>query len=390
MHRPPFVLGQGFSARRGVWLLMILMGLPLLLSPVSAGAEAFPSTAAEQPASMPWWDAYPRITESSNLNEVTSHNSSVAFDGSANDPYYLDICPSSAWNSKNCKGRWTMGLRNAKKEVLERLESKTLDARFEEIVQQGLGCSPFEAQAVIEAVKEVYFPFFNEASPQAPPGKVTLLALGAEEPAGKSIKQCQKVTVCLTLHRGAEDDRLLLGQGPQGFRRARIAELCQEALSQGGLLTREDLALRIFFVDVRTISRDLAFLRQSQPEQPIPLRGTVQDIGPVLTHRTRIVRLALEGKTTTQICAIMHHSPAAVANYLATFTRCAQLAERQMQAGQIAFLLRRGRGLIEQYLALLEECRGERNMQYHLEELLRLGQGGEKKTSRQGGRSHGR
>ena len=69
--------------------------------------------------------------------------------------------------------------------------------------------------------------------------------------------------------------------------------------------------------------------------------------GPVLTHRTQIVRLALQGKTTTQICQIMHHSPEAVANYLSTFTRCAQLADKKMQVGQIAFLLRRGPSLIK-------------------------------------------
>lgn len=283
-----------------------------------------------------------------------------------------------------------MGMRNAKKEVANRLESKTLDAQFLGVIREGLNCSLFESKAVLEAVKEVYFPFFNEASPQAPPGKVTLMAVSAEEPAGKAIKDCQKRAVCLTLHRGGEDDRLLIDQGARGFRRARIADLCQEALSQGALLTREDLALRIFFVDLRTISRDLVFLRRTQPDLPLPLRGMVRDIGPVLTHRVRIVRLALEGKTTSQICDATRHSPAAVSNYVATFARCAQLIEQGMQAGQIAFLLRRGLGLVEQYLALLGECRSDRTMQYHLEELLRLGRSGEKKTVRRKGGGHGR
>jgi hypothetical protein len=118
------------------------------------------------------------------------------------------------------------------------------------------------------------------------------------------------------------------------------------------------------------------------------MRSTLHDLGPVLTHRTEIVRLALEGKTTSQICQIMHHSPQAVGNYLSTFERCAVLADQGMQVGQIAFLLRRGKGLIEKYLELLEQCKTDRNMQYHLNELLRLGQAGEKKTAR-GGRSHG-
>ena len=54
-----------------------------------------------------------------------------------------------------------MGVRNKKREVLERLDSKTLDAKFVHEVQHGLNCSPFEAEAVLEVVKEVYFPFLD-------------------------------------------------------------------------------------------------------------------------------------------------------------------------------------------------------------------------------------
>ena len=282
-----------------------------------------------------------------------------------------------------------MSLRNPKKESLERLKSKTLSARFVHEIEHGLNCSPFEAEAVLGVVQEVYFPFFDELSGQGLPGKVTLIAVDAEEPAGKPVTGCQKQSVCLTVHRGPEDDRILHEQGPTGFRLARLADLCQEALSQGGLLTREDLAYRIFFVSPRTISRDLEVLRKKEPGRLIPLRSTVHDIGPVLTHRTEIVRLALEGKTTTQICNILRHSPGAVANYLSTFTRCVQLAQKGMQVGQIAFLLRRGKGLVQKYLELLDGCRTDKNMGYHLAELLRLGNGeaGEKKGGR--GRSDG-
>jgi len=217
---------------------------------------------------------------------------------------------------------------------------------------------------------------------------LTLMAVSAEEPAGKPVADCQKQTVCLTLHRGPPDDRLFYEQGPAAFRQARIPELCQEALSQGGLLTCEDLAFRVFFVSPRTITRDLTALREANRGVLIPLRSTVHDIGPVLTHRTEIVRLALEGKTTSQICRILRHSPQAVGNYLATFARCVQLAGRGMQAGQIAFLLRRGRGLIQKYLDLLAQCESDRNMAYHLEELMRLGMCGGGKKSPRRRRSH--
>ena len=116
----------------------------------------------------------------------------------------------------------------------------------------------------------------------------------------------------------------------------------------------------------------------------IPLRSTVHDIGPVLTHRTKIVSLALEGKTMTQICQIMKHSPQAVNNYLSTFARCVHLKYKDMQVGQIAFFLRRGKALVQKYLDIITECESDKNMAYHLEELLRLG------TCSNGGKKSGR
>ena len=279
-----------------------------------------------------------------------------------------------------------MGIRNAQREELLRLEAKTLDARFLTEIRDGLNCSPFEAEAVLEVVREVYFAFLDEASSQAPPGRLTLVVVEADEPAGKPVASCRKVHVCLTVHRGVEDDQILQQQGPAALRQARILELCQDALSQGGLLTAEDLAYRIFFVTPRTISRDLKVLRDALPGLMIPMRSTVHDLGPVLTHRTEIVRLSLQGKTTSEICTILHHSPRAVANYLSTFVRCVQLHRKGLQVGQIAFLLRRGPKLVERYLELLAECEKDRNYAYHLDELMRLGAvGGEKN----GGRCHG-
>lgn len=282
-----------------------------------------------------------------------------------------------------------MGVRQREKEVLARLDCKSLDAQFVAEIQEGLDCPPFAAEAVLGVVREIYAPYFDTPAAELPPGKMTLVVVHAEEPAGKRLADCRKQTVCLSVHRGAPDDALLRREGPAAFRRARIADLCQEALSQGGLLTREDLAYRVFFVSPRTMTRDLQVLRQTEAGLRIPLRGTVHDIGPVLSHRTEIVDLALEGHTTTQICQRLRHSAEAVANYLSTFTRCVQLHRRGMEAGQIAFVLRHGRSLIDSYLKLLTESEADANRQYHLAELLRLGncRGGKKAGG--GGRSDG-
>lgn len=267
-----------------------------------------------------------------------------------------------------------MSVPNTKLNELRRLEFKSLSGRFLSEIEHGLNCSPFESRAILQVVEETYFPFLNDFSQDSTdsllPGKISLVVVQADEPAGKPLAQCEKTCITLQLHRGTEDDKLLVHESPAAFRLARIPDLCQQALAQGGVLTREDLAHRIFFVSPRTISRDLAQMREKQPDVLLPIRSNKHDIGPVLTHRVRIVELALEGKTFSQIRDIIHHSPEAIANYLGTFTRCAQLHQHGMETGQIAFLLRRGRRLIEQYIELIDKTVTDKNLRYHFDELL--------------------
>lgn len=188
-----------------------------------------------------------------------------------------------------------MGVRHPEQERLLRLEAKSLDGELREVLTSGLACSPFEAEAVLDAVKQVYAPLWGQGKGPGRPGEISLVAVSAEEPAGKPLAACEKRTISLQVHRGAEDDRLLEEFGPRGFRRARLPELCQQALSQGALLTREDLAFRVFFVGLRTISRDLAWLR-SHDERPLALRSTVQDIGPVFEPSGRSRAAGFGGK----------------------------------------------------------------------------------------------
>ncbi len=279
-----------------------------------------------------------------------------------------------------------MAILNAKVELLSRLSDKTLESQFLAIITEGLNCSAFEGRAVLAAVEEVYGPYLGSQGAKAPPGCISLLAVDADEPAGKPLSLCLKVPVLLQLHRGPQDDRLLREQGAPAFRRARLPDLLQEALAQGGLLTREDLAFRVFFCGTRTISRDLAALRRTGPPPPLPLRGTIHDIGPVLSHRTEIVRMALAGKTMSEISMTMRHSPPAVANYLSTFTRVARLSREGIGREQIAYLLSRGPTLVGKYLELAAECAANPVWLQNLEQMLRAGESGGKIGSfRKGG-----
>ena len=85
-----------------------------------------------------------------------------------------------------------MGRRNKGTQRLQRLEAKTLDAKFLAEAQDGLNCSPFEARAVLQVVREVYLPFLDPAGGTAPPGRITLVAVDADEPAGgRFIPSCR-------------------------------------------------------------------------------------------------------------------------------------------------------------------------------------------------------
>jgi hypothetical protein len=52
-------------------------------------------------------------------------------------------------------------IRQAAREQLDRLTVKTLDQVFIARAKEGLGCSLFEAQALTDLIKEVYFPWMS-------------------------------------------------------------------------------------------------------------------------------------------------------------------------------------------------------------------------------------
>jgi len=76
------------------------------------------------------------------------------------------------------------------------LNVKTLDQVFITRVKEGLGCSMFEAQALTELVKEVYFPWLSQ--PEAiQAGQLATTAVLADEPGHKPLSKCKMVSVVL-------------------------------------------------------------------------------------------------------------------------------------------------------------------------------------------------
>ena len=164
----------------------------------------------------------------------------------------------------------------------ERLAAKQLDQMFKQRMMAGLNCSPFEAEAILQNVHETYSTYF-QCAPGLQPGHVSLQVVSIEAPPGPRLRQCTQLLVTLTLEDTAADLPVRKEGGVTALRRHRLVRVCHEAFQQGGLLTLEDLACRLFNCGQRTSCRDLQALRQHRICPP--LRSTIKDIGRTLSHR---------------------------------------------------------------------------------------------------------
>ena len=247
-------------------------------------------------------------------------------------------------------------IRQPEREQLKRLTAKTLDQVFVMRAREGLSCSRFEAEALTELVKEVYFPWL--AQPQAvQAGQLAMTVVSTDEPGHKPLSKCKMVPVVLTLYAGKKDHEYRLAQeGAQGtvaLRRRQIMRMAQEALDQGALLTAEDFAFRIFNCGLRTISRDLKAL--SEERIVVPLRSQQKDAGRAVTHRVQAIELYLKRCTFTQIRQRIHHSLSSIANYVVTFAVVVAHTRDEHSVDEIAFLMQISPTLVRAYQELYEQ-----------------------------------
>jgi hypothetical protein len=249
-----------------------------------------------------------------------------------------------------------------------RLDAKSLDNLFRRQIEQGANCSPFVSAAILQTVKDVFPVSPEDTDNPLGLGQIKLLVVAAQEPAGKAMEQCQKVTVLLTLDAALDDYQTRQAFGVEGLRRARILRMTAEARDQGGLLSYEDLAYRLLNCGVRTIVRDVRALRKRDIE--VPSRGQQQDIGPGQTHRVQAVRLYLQGLEANEIARRLYHTLASIENYLTTFARVAFLVNKGYGDEEIAFVIRRSRILVAAYRKLYDEFQGKRAARQRLGEIL--------------------
>jgi hypothetical protein len=240
-------------------------------------------------------------------------------------------------------------INNSSLQKWERLALKQLNQQFVNEIVQGLQCSPFEANAILDTVYKVYASYF-ETTGNLKPGQILFQVISIDTSSNTHLKDSKQTTVTLTLDAGEEDLKIREKEGVVGLRRHRIHRVSHETFQQGGLLTVEDLANRLFNCGERTICRDLQYFRNN--DIILPLRSTIKDMGRAISHRCIIVKEWLGGKEYTEISSNTHHSVPAIKNYISKFKRVVSLAEEGFDTHTIAFLVKLSATVVEEYYKL--------------------------------------
>jgi hypothetical protein len=251
-----------------------------------------------------------------------------------------------------------------------RLAHKQLDQQFIHEIIHGMDCSSFEASAILDTVYRVYRPYF-ETSGTLKPGQILFQVISVETSANTPLAEGKQVTVTLTLDAGPEDLEVRQNQGVPALRRHRMQRICIEAFQQGGLLTLEDLANRLFNCGQRTLSRDLETFRQQGIV--LPLRSTIKDMGRSITHRSLIVQQWLKGLEYSEIARNTHHGIPSVQNYVSKFKRIVALAEEGYDINTIAFLVKLSTSLVQTYYKLYGKNKIISHRRKELESFLKKG-----------------
>ena len=125
--------------------------------------------------------------------------------------------------------------------------------------------------------------------------------------------------------------------------------LCEEAYTQGALLTHEDLAC-LLCSSLATIKRDTHVLRKQGFH--VPTRGQIKDIGKGVSHKTQIVQDYLTSYTLSEIERRRHHSIHSIQRYCQDFVRIIRLHEKDFTVTDIQQATRLSPRLIQEYLTL--------------------------------------
>ncbi len=282
-----------------------------------------------------------------------------------------------------------MGLQNSSsyENQTRRQAIKTISQQMKQLAVAGTGISPWEAEILVQSIEDVYFS--NTELRDLKHGQTKYNCVSASEGAGKPLKDCQMVTVVLTLLDNSDEDELIAAENKQRqnfIRRRKVTRIADEAKDQGGLLSQEDIAT-ILGRDVKTIQRDVKALKELGII--VPTRGQQKDIGPGVTHRELVIRHWVDGKEPVEVARQTKHSIAAVESYIEKFKIVVYLrADKNFSNHEISVVAGMSARGVKAFLKIYDEKKSHPLFNHRLDEITLRGaqyydETGEKKDSSQ-------
>jgi hypothetical protein len=229
-----------------------------------------------------------------------------------------------------------------------RLQSKSVKQSIIASIARDFNLTPILAEAYFSQISDY---FLQHAELELGAGQCHYLAVDENEPAGKPIALCKKVSVKLTLHNPEEDLPVYKKAGLHGLRQHKIVRVTNEAIDQGGLLSYEDIAF-ILTCSVVTIKRDMSSMRKRGII--LPSRGWRHEMGRGQTHKTQILELYLSGHQFSEIERRTKHSETAIKRYLQDFARVVLLHQKGFSLDQVRISTGFSHRLIGEYLKLFK------------------------------------
>ncbi len=253
-------------------------------------------------------------------------------------------------------------------DVINRLQSKTGQQRFIQMLEQEFQFAPRIAQVILEEAQTCLF-----GQPERLGSGQTRAILAKRNAGhGRALRETETTEVTWAIDAGVEDRQVWQQHGAKALRQVRVQRLLLEAVEQEAAATQEDLA-QALNTCVRTIKRDFEELQAKGIY--LPSRGNLHGIGRGQTHKAQIIECWLRGETYDQIGLHTHHALVSIQRYIRTFVRVIELHQQGFSKNQIAMLLQIGVALVQEYLAVYQnndspDCRVRLQ-----EQLERLGRG---------------
>lgn len=222
--------------------------------------------------------------------------------------------------------------------------------------EYGYERGPVVANAIVDDIVSLLDEIYSD---RLPPRHINWPAVPVHNgPTGKSPDIQQLVPVRLQMVTDQEvallNDQKLLGQqaAKRTFNQHRFARWCQEAYDQDAVLTLFDLSLLSGLGEGQVGY----LLRQYQDEHQttLPLRGTVHDIGPAVSHKAEVIRRFLRSQSPADIARDLNHTQQAVDTYIKDYEVTRKLVQK-FPIKEIPALSRRSMSLVKEHIKLIRQ-----------------------------------